>query len=97
MTDVTAWAERRVMAILLTYPELKVDLEANDFEYEWHRLLYVNRCPEIALMDVPDEVKAYALDLDENEAPELLGAFVRIVKRKSAQRQFAEGVSRLRK
>ena len=93
----TGYAERRVLSLLLAYPALTVDLKADDFEYAFHRLLFAAVGDEIATMPVLDEVKVYALNLDENWAPENLGAFADIVKKAAAQRRFAQGVERLRK
>lgn len=89
------YAERRVLSILFRCPG-PCDLEAGDFEFAWHSVIFhaLNTFTEMAL---EDELKAYLLDLDENWAPENLPAFARMVKKNAAQRRFVEGVARLRK
>lgn len=98
MSDMSSYAERRVLSIMLANPDLwPAGLEAQDFEYEWHSRIFA-RIPEgeIAEMDLPVEIKTFALDLDENWTPQNIVPFVEFVKRGAQTRRFAASVGKLR-
>lgn len=99
MNNLSTYAERRVLSIMLANPSLwPAGLDASDFEYEWHSKVF-EQIPkgEIALMELPDPIKVFALNLDEDWTPENIVPFVDAIKRGALARRFAANVGRLRK
>lgn len=96
-----AFAERRVLAILLANPDLMpAGLKSEDFYFDFSREIFAaigkRGTGEVVSLELSDEVSTYALNLDESYAPENLAAWARIVKAKAEQRAFEKRVSRLR-
>lgn len=96
-----AYAERRVLAVLLTAPErvAETGLKTDDFTFEYHRQIFdaikAKHTGDLLVLELSDDVSQYAIDLDENWAPENLGAFARIVRKDAEQRRFARAVRKL--
>lgn len=95
----STYAERRVLSIMLADPSLwPAGLESSDFEFEWHSKVFERiQQGEIASMDLPDGLKAFALDLDESWAPQNIVVFVDLIKRGAQTRRFAASMGKLRK
>lgn len=97
-----AFAERRVLAIVLAHPERlqETGLKPEDFYFDFSREIFSaigkHGTGEVVSLGLPDDVSAYALDLDESYAPENLQAWARIVKAAAEHRAFEKRVSRLR-
>lgn len=96
--NLSTYAERRVLSIMLANPLLwPGGLETFDFEYEWHGKVF-EQIPhgEIASMAFSDEIKVFALNLDEDWTPENIVPFVECIKREAQTRRFAASLGKLR-
>lgn len=101
MTDMTSYAEHRVLSLLLIAPERIVEtgLVAENFVLACHREIFdaiaAKETGDILALGLSDDVSQYALGLDENWSPTNLRAFASIMLDAAEQRRFARAVRKL--